>query len=150
MHPVNTAKCDYNNVVPEISLDLVVDRWLETVKMSHVTDWEVLMFLYRHGTSLSSAEQIAVLVGHKKSDVGKALDTLGDLGLIQRSRSSQGVRIYRFILPANTSVRGALEQLLKLSEKRNGRLIVARSLQKRAVQVPSGGRSATFGKEKRG
>jgi hypothetical protein len=117
--------------VPEEPLDLRVNGWLEIVRIAQLGEWDVLVFLYRHGTSLASAEQIALLLGYGKRVVGKALDSLVTLGLVQRSRSSQGVRLYRFSVPVDPTCRQSVAQLLKLSEKRSGRLIVARSLGRR-------------------
>ncbi len=56
---------------------------------------------------------------------------------MQRSRSSQGVRLYRFAVPVNPTYQQSMEQLLKLSKKRSGRLIVSRSLHERARPMQS-------------
>ena len=129
----------YNETVSEEPLDLRVDGWLKIVKISQLSEWDVLVFLYRHGTSLASAGQIALLVGSSRIAVGKALDSLGALGFVQRSRSSQGVRLYRFAVPVNPKYQQSMEQLLNLSEKRSGRLIVARILRAcaRSMQSPA-------------
>ncbi len=121
--------------MPEVSLDLLVEGWLNTVQIDRIGDWDVLMFVYRNGVSLFSAEQIALSLGHRKSDVGKALDTLGDLGFLNRSRSSRGIRIYRFVKPQNPAQHEGITQLLKLSEKRSGRLVLANSLRKRELSM---------------
>ena len=63
--------------------DLVVSERLETLGVSQLGQWDVLMFLYRHGTSLTSAAQIGRLLGNDKSAVGAALDRLESLGLIR-------------------------------------------------------------------
>jgi predicted transcriptional regulator len=113
------------------AFDLQVGSWLEEIGISQLSEWDVLIFLCRHGTSLASAGQIALLLGYSKSIVGKSLDRLGALGLVQRSRSSQGVRLYHFAIPVNSTHARNVEELLKVSEKRSGRLVVARSLKKR-------------------
>ena len=41
---------------------LIVER-LQTLGVTHTTEWEVLAFLYRHAASLATAAQIAHLVG---------------------------------------------------------------------------------------
>ena len=128
--------------MPETShFDVRVDAWLNIVKISDLSEWDVLIFFYRHGTSLASAENIALLLGYSKSVVGKALDALGILGVVQRSRSSQRVRLYRFILPPEAIYQESLKQLLELSETRSGRLIVIRRLRQRAKTVPAPARS---------
>lgn len=119
-------------MAPQESLDRRVDGWLELVRISLLSEWDVLVFLYRHGTSLATAGQIGLLLGYGSVTVGKALDRLGSLGLVERSRSSQGVRLYRFAVPMNSTCRQSMEQLLDLSENRSGRLIMARRLRERA------------------
>jgi DNA-binding MarR family transcriptional regulator len=121
--------------VPDKPLAAQVDGWLDVLQISTVTEWDVLVFLHRHGTILVKAETIALLVGYDKDSVGKALDNLVSLGLVRRSRSSQGVRFYRFELNSAT------EQLIKLSAERAGRLIVTRRLVVRAqrIQAPARG-----------
>jgi len=121
--------------VPDKPLAAQVDGWLDVLQISTVTEWDVLVFLHRHGTILVKAETIALLVGYDKDSVGKALDNLVSLGLVRRSRSSQGVRFYRFELNSAT------EQLIKLSAERAGRLIVTRRLVVRGqrIQAPARG-----------
>jgi DNA-binding transcriptional ArsR family regulator len=123
--------------VSEQALNLEVDGWLEIVRISQLSEWDVLVFLRRHGTSLASAAHIALLLGYDRSVVGKALDSLEGLGLAERSRSSRGVRFYRFAAPADPACRQSIEHLMKLSEKRSGRLVVAGSLSKRERSVQS-------------
>jgi DNA-binding IclR family transcriptional regulator len=89
------------------------------------------MFLYRHGTSLADAAQIALLVGYGKSAVGKGLASLVSLGLVRRSPLFRGVRLFRFAMPLDSIQQESMRQLLKLSQKRSGRLMVVRSLGRR-------------------
>ena len=111
--------------------------WLEMVQISQLSEWDVLMFLHRHGTSLASAPQIALLLGQDSSTIGTALERLEALGLVQPSRSNGGVRFYRFVTPANSDRRESVEQLLTLSAKRAGRLIVVRRLRECAQSLGS-------------
>ena len=128
-------------MVPDKPLAVRVDGWLDILQISTLTEWDVLVFLYRHGTILVKAEQIAQLVGYDKEPVGKALDSLVSLGLVRRSRSSQGVRFYRFDVPRNFSFQQSTEELLNLSEERDGRLIVTGRLSVRtqSTQAPARG-----------
>ena len=107
---------------------------MESIPISLLSEWDVLYFLYRHGTSLASAEQMAHLVGYGKNAVGGALDALVNVGVVQRSRSSQGIRLYRFADLDAPDKRESLEHLLKLSENRSGRLLIARNLLSRAAR----------------
>jgi hypothetical protein len=97
---------------------------LELLGISLLCEWDVLVFLHRHGASLTCDEQIAGLLGYGKSAVAAALEKLESIGLAQRSRSSRGIRLYRFALPAD-SRSGSFFELMNLAEQRSGRLLVA-------------------------
>jgi DNA-binding MarR family transcriptional regulator len=113
---------------------------LETLGISQIAEWDVLAFIYRHGTSLASAEQIARLFGYGKAAVGAALESLTSTGLVQRSRNSRGVRLYRFTAAGpEDSRQRALEELMKAAEERQGRLLLIGHL-----------RQAVAGKQQRG
>jgi DNA-binding MarR family transcriptional regulator len=98
------------------------------VGISLLSEWDVLAFLYRHGASLTSAEQIARLIGYESTVVGGALDQLERENLIERSRPSQGVRFYRILASKDVGHRRCLQQLVSLSESRAGRLLLAKQL----------------------
>src|ERR1700686_130722 len=87
---------------------------LKTLGIARLVEWDVLMFIYRHGTSLADVERLARLLGYKGAAVGVALDTLTSSGLVQRSRNSHGIRLYRVAagIPEE-SRRCALEELMK-------------------------------------
>jgi DNA-binding IclR family transcriptional regulator len=110
------------------SVNTVLDH-LKTLGIARLAEWDVLMFIYRHGTSLADAERLARLLGYNRAAVGAALDTLTSSGLVQRSRNSNGIRLYRFAdgIP-DESRRRALEELTKLADERRGRLLLVRSL----------------------
>lgn len=114
---------------------------LTALRIAHVAEWDVLAFIYHHGTSLASDEKIALLLGYTKVVVGSALDSLTSKGLVQRSRNSRGVRLYRFFFGAvpDDPLRRALQELLKIADDREGRLLLIKHL-----------RQATAGKELRG
>jgi DNA-binding transcriptional ArsR family regulator len=106
-----------------------VANHLKTLGIAHLAEWDVLTFIRNHGTSLASAEKIAQLLGYSKAAVGAALDSLTSGGLVERSRNSRGVRLYRFAEgAADDPRRGSLEELMKLTEGRQGRLLLIRSL----------------------
>jgi DNA-binding MarR family transcriptional regulator len=116
-------------------------RHLETLRIDRLVQWDVLAFIYRHGTSLASAQQIALLVGYPRAPVGAALDSLASNGLLQRSRSSGGVRLYRFALAvADNPRQQALEELLKMAEPREGRLLLIGHLRQNAADKDRQGR----------
>ena len=108
----------------ESSLQSCVDR----VGISLLCDWDVFAFVYRHVTSLTSADHIARLVGYESKVVGGALDRLERQKLIERSRPSRGVRLYRVLASKDVEHRSCLRELLTLSESRAGRLELAKRL----------------------
>lgn len=111
--------------------DAVV-KHLGTLGIADLAEWDVLAFVHHHGTSLASAEQIAALVGCTKAAVGAALESLTAKGLVKRSRNSHGVRLYQSVVgfpgdPAQL----ALEEVLKVAENRQGRLLLIAQLRRR-------------------
>ena len=113
-------------------LEIPVAEYLNSLGISLLVEWDVLIFLYRHQFSLASAEQIARLLGYPSSAVGDSLDTLESLHLVQRSRSSQGVRFYRFVFSeAHIAPESCFRQLISLAEDRTGRLLLVKNLRRR-------------------
>jgi DNA-binding MarR family transcriptional regulator len=108
--------------------ELSVLSCLKTVGISCLSDWDVLAFIYRHGVSLASADQIARLTGYENTVVSGALDRLEAGKLIQRSRVSQGICVYRVPEPTNAEHSHCLENLLSLSRSREGRLMMKKQL----------------------
>jgi hypothetical protein len=98
------------------------------VGISLLCDWDVFAFVYRHVTSLTTAEQIARLLGYESGVVGGALDRLESQKLIERSRPSRGVRLYRVKNSNDVEHERCLRELVRLSESRAGRLELARQL----------------------
>src|SRR5439155_18501492 len=109
-------------------LDLQVEGWLKTLGIESLCQWDMLIFLYRHQPSLVSAEHIARFLGYATAEVGAALDSLESSGLVERSRVSQGVRLYQLTAPADPTRRDALERLMTLTDSRTVRLLLARRL----------------------
>jgi DNA-binding MarR family transcriptional regulator len=103
---------------------------LEMLGISLLCEWDVLVFLHRHGVILNSEGQIARLLGYGKAAVEAALEKLESIGLAQRSRSSRGIRLYRFA-PAADSRHACFLDLMSLAEQRSGRLVLANILRPR-------------------
>jgi len=108
----------------------VIPGYLETLKIQNIVEWDVLGFLSKHGATLASAEHITRLLGYSRVRIGSALDTLTTNGLVQRSRASNGVRLYRFAssIPSE-STRFSLNELINVAKSRKGRLLIIRHLQ---------------------
>jgi DNA-binding MarR family transcriptional regulator len=96
--------------------------------ISLLSEWDVLAFVYRHGASLASSDQIARLIGYESTVVRAALGRLESENLIERSRSSKGVRFYRILGSADAGRQRRLQQMISLSETRDGRLLLAKRL----------------------
>src|SRR5262249_31621306 len=104
-------------------------------------------------------------------------DVLESLGLVERSRAFQGVRLYQLALPGSSLRHDAFEQLRALADSRAGRLRLSKKLKprdqtrqeklqaserflaeaqqslqvaKRKLQLAAGQRSRDGGEEKRG
>jgi DNA-binding MarR family transcriptional regulator len=108
-------------------LDLFRERF-EVLRIERLADWDVLAFVSRHGTSLASAERISRLVGYSKATVGAALDSLTSTGLVQRSRNSHGIRLYRLALTEGDVRLRALEEVMQVVNDRKGRLLLINHL----------------------
>jgi predicted ArsR family transcriptional regulator len=108
--------------------DLQVKGWLKTLGIESLCQWDVLVFLYRHHSSLVSAEHIARFLGYATAEVVAALDSLESSGLVERSRVSQGVRLYQLTAPADPTRSDASERLMTLADSHTVRLLLARRL----------------------
>jgi hypothetical protein len=107
---------------------------LKDLGVSLLSDWDVLVFLYRHQASLTSAEQIARLLGYPSKTVGGALERLESQKLVKRSRPSQGVRFYQFVFPeAHLDPESCFRQLIKFADNRSGRLLLVKHLRRSAA-----------------
>lgn len=128
--------------------ELQVEGWLKTVGVESLCQWDVLVFLCRHLTSLVSAEHIARLLGYETGAVVAALDSLESLGLVDRSRVDQGVRLYQFAAPENTWRGDTLGRLLTLAGSRAGRLLLTKKL--RGGEPAEQGNGPTSSQNRRG
>jgi hypothetical protein len=111
---------------------------LEALHIRHLAEWDVLAFIYRHGTNLAGADHIARLLGYGKAVVGAALDSLTSTGLVKRSRNSHGARLYQ-IAPVIPGDRGPyLEEMMKRTEGRRGRIVLISLLRRASGNEPRG------------
>jgi hypothetical protein len=108
--------------------DAEIDSWLTTLGITSLCQWDVLIFLYRHQASLLGADFIARLLGYANDPVVAALDGLEFLGLVERSRVSQIVRLYQFTVPSDPQRGDAWAHLLALASHRGGRVRLAKRL----------------------
>ena len=100
----------------------------EALGINTLREWDVLSFLYRHGTSLGSVERIASLLCYGAESVEEALDRLEAAGLIQPSRELHGVRLYRYAASGDPRRESCFTELAGLVESRAGRLLLRKCL----------------------
>ena len=102
--------------------EVPIEQHLQTLDISALAEWDVLAFVYRHRTTIDTTAHIVRLLGYSQSMVESALDKLTRSGLIQASRGSDGTGLYKFI-PLDTPARqDDFEALIKMADRRNGRL----------------------------
>jgi hypothetical protein len=116
----------------EEPLDVRVLERLQVLGVELLTEWDALVFVYRHAASLCTAAQIAQLIGYDKAEIVAALQKLERLGLLQRSRVLQGIRFYRISAPAEPARQSGLLELMNLGQNRAGRLLLLKHLKRPA------------------
>jgi DNA-binding MarR family transcriptional regulator len=113
-----------------LSLEISFERHLETLDISAIAEWDVLVFLDHHGTTIASAAHLVRLIGYSQSVVESALENLTRAGLIQGSRGFDGIGRYQ-VIPLDTPARqDCLEALIEMADRRNGRLQLIAALRK--------------------
>lgn len=116
--------------------DAEVAGWLHMLGIVSLCQWDVLVFLSRHQTTLLGAESLAQLLGYETELIVAALDVLESLALVIRSRVSQGARLYQCMVPP-TSPRGvAFARLQVIADHHAGRILVATQLQRGGRRPP--------------
>jgi DNA-binding MarR family transcriptional regulator len=113
--------------------EMVLDR-LETLGVSLSIEWDALTFVYHHATSLCTAAQMARLIGYDKAETAAALHRLEALGLIERSRVSQGLRFYRCPALLEPVRRACLMELMNLAHDRAGRMLLLKHLKRQQLE----------------
>jgi hypothetical protein len=111
--------------------DTEVADWLHTLGVASLCQWHVLIFLFCHQTTLLGAEYLARLLGYTTEQVVAALDVLEAGGLVERSRVSQGARLYKFIVPLIAPRCKAFAQLQAFAGDRAGRIRIYMQLRPR-------------------
>ena len=108
--------------------DVQIEGLLKSLGITSLCEWDMLVFLQRHPSLLIGAENIPFFLGYAMAEAVAALDCLDSLGLVERSRASQGVRLYEVTASADPARRDALERLMTLADSRTARLLLARRL----------------------
>jgi DNA-binding transcriptional MocR family regulator len=129
-----------------VCLENSVQGCLESIGISLISEWDMLAFVYRHGPSLTSTEQIAKLIGYESGTVGAALARLEGQKLIERLGPTKGVRLHK--MRAHAGHQRCLLRLVSLSESRAGRLLLKKIL--KPVEPGTTGDSSRTGPESEG
>jgi hypothetical protein len=113
-------------------VEILFEHHLEILDISAIAEWDVLAFLHRHGTTIAGGVYLVRMIGYNQSMIESALDKLTRSGLIQGSRGSDGIGLYKSI-PLDTPARqNSFEALIKLADQRNGRLHLIRAVRMRS------------------
>jgi hypothetical protein len=102
-------------------LETRFERLLETLDISAIAEWDVLVFLSRHGTIIASAAHMVGLIGYSQSAIEAALHKLTLAGLCERSRRADGIGLYKFTPLDMPARQDCLEELMKMADQREGR-----------------------------
>jgi MarR family len=113
---------------PSFPPDPEVAGWLTTLGVGSRCQWDVLVFLARHQSTLLGAADLARLLGYASQTMVVALDVLESLELVARSRVSQGARLYQCGAPLDGARGTAWSRLQALATTRTGRVRIARQL----------------------
>jgi DNA-binding MarR family transcriptional regulator len=108
-----------------------VREWLTSIGLTEICQWDVLVFLQRHRDALVTPELISRLIGYRPALITIALDHLESLGLVERSRLSQGARLYQ-LLELDGARGRDFRELRALADSRTGRLTMMKELRQRS------------------
>ena len=129
----------YDRIVAiEESGDFRVQEHLATLGISPLSEWDALVFLYRHGATLASASQIARLLGYGEAALGNALDRLESLGLVKCLLGDKGLRLYRYTPPKEPARLSSFVELMGLGERPIGRQQIRSHLRQSGSEPPTG------------
>jgi DNA-binding transcriptional MocR family regulator len=112
----------------ETRWEFSVQDCLAGLGISLLSEWDILAFIFRHGPTLTSTDQIAKLIGYGSRTVGAALDRLEREKLIERVGPSQGVRLHRILPWTCVQHQHCLQRLVSPPESRAGRLLLKKLL----------------------
>jgi hypothetical protein len=98
--------------------------------LSRPCDLDLLLFFYRHPRAFLISERLAQYVGYDLPQVAQSLDTLITAGLLQRSpNETHPAQLY--VLARGSPLGGWVSSLLRVADKRGGRLAVIQALKQR-------------------
>jgi hypothetical protein len=110
------------------SLESEIQDCLGIIGISLLSDWDLLTFVYRHGPSLTTTDHISKLVGYEKNSRRCSARSAGTRNAYRTCGGPRRARLYRMSTSKDAQHRGYLQQVIALSESRDGRLLVVRLL----------------------
>jgi hypothetical protein len=117
-------------MTPHLPSETAIADWITTLGVTSLCQWDVLVFLSRHQATLLGAESLARLLGYALEPLVAALDALEALALVERSRVSQGARLYLCLVPCGAPCDAAFAQLQALASHRAGRIRLVTQLRR--------------------
>ena len=117
--------------------EILLHSCLETIGVSSLSEWDMFVFVYRHGPCLTSTDRIARLIGYEKTLVAAALDHLENRELIERVGPPQGTRIHRVFASLIVEQRRCIRQLVGMSGSCAGRLLLMKLLMPIQIESPT-------------
>jgi DNA-binding MarR family transcriptional regulator len=121
-----------------------IKECLATWGIFFLEEWDLLVFLHRHRNSLLTVEKISLLLGSDTPAVTQALRTLETAGLVQCSRSSQGILFNRLITSVDADRQDCFVRLMNLLKEPLVRNLVVRRLAPAHVPVRRMRRSGLY------
>ena len=112
----------------EESQDKLIKECLGCLGISSIYEWDVLLFLHRHGATITHNGELAQFVGYESRAVSDALDKLRDRGLVASSRPNSRCELYQVSVNTRAEYNTSFQQLIRVAASREGRLILARQL----------------------
>ena len=109
-------------------MELPIQSCLQSLGISSMSEWDVLVFVSNRRASLLRTDQIASLIGYETTAVSAALDLLEREAIIERSQPSQGVSFCRILPSTDIARQTCILQLIRLSKTRPGRVLLAKHL----------------------
>jgi len=124
-------------MTPPLPPDPEVHGWLQTLGVTSLCQWEVLVFCYDHQATLLTVVDFARLLGQASHAIVSALETLEARALLVRSRVSQGACLYQCRVALDSPRGAALGRLLTLAHDPAGLARIVQQLrQDRTPEEP--------------
>ncbi|MGH9328272.1 MAG: chemotaxis protein CheB [Terriglobia bacterium] len=109
-----------------------INRWLSALGIRTLTEWDILVFLHRHGFTLLNPEQVTSFLGHKTDEIAAALARLKELGLIGLPQGWGGTLSISGLVPQECDKKRSFTHLMRAADSRTVRLAILSHVKERA------------------